>query len=167
MNRLTILKELGPNKHRKILVLCKCECGKEKVIVKSSITSGRIKSCGCLRQEKATERIIKIGAKQPGKGNGNWKGGKIITSSGYIGLRSYNKNCYIPEHRLVMEKIIGRKLLSNETIHHKNGIRTDNRVENLELWSTKHPKGARVKDLIKYAKEILKLYENIESEIGA
>jgi hypothetical protein len=166
MNRLTIVKELGPNKHRKILVLCKCECGKEKVIVKSSIISGRIKSCGCLHKEKATEQILKVGRRQAGNGNGNWKGGKFVNHHGYSVVYSSNypnRGTYDLEHRLVMEKIVGRKLLPNETVHHKNGVRTDNRPENLELWSTKHPKGMRAEDLVQYAKEILELYKDMKA----
>lgn len=66
---------------------------------------------------------------------------------------------YIAEHRLVVERLIGRELLPEETVHHRNGVRTDNRPENLELWSSRHPKGQRVADLVAWAKEMLALYE--------
>jgi hypothetical protein len=52
------------------------------------------------------------------------------------------------EHHVVMERMLGRPLRPYETVHHRNGVRDDNRRENLELWATAHPAGARVEDLV-------------------
>jgi hypothetical protein len=57
-----------------------------------------------------------------------------------------------------MQDIIGRPLVKGETVHHKNGIRNDNRPENLELWSEAQPAGQRVEDKVAYAIEILERY---------
>lgn len=62
-----------------------------------------------------------------------WKGGKIVDGNGYIKIRIGGGERYKPEHRIIMEKEIGRKLLSSELVHHKNGNRKDNRIENLLL----------------------------------
>ncbi len=67
-------------------------------------------------------------------------------------------NIEIAMHRKIMAEALGRDLLPEESVHHKNGDRADNRLENLELWSRNHPAGQRVSDLVKWAREILVLY---------
>ena len=68
----------------------------------------------------------------------------------------------ILEHRYVMEEFIGRPLLPHENVHHKNGNKEDNRLSNLELWSTSQPPGQRVHEKVTWAKEILELYDNFK-----
>jgi len=80
-------------------------------------------------------------------------------SNGYVKIPDPNKpGRYLNQHRVIMEEVIGRPLLSSENVHHKNGNRADNRPENLEIWSNVQPSGQRVEDKIEYAVEILKQY---------
>lgn len=86
-----------------------------------------------------------------------------ITSEGYVVYYwpehpNARKDGKIAEHTVVMSEKIGRPLRALENVHHKNGQRSDNRPENLELWRRMQPTGQRVTDLIEFAKEVLSEY---------
>jgi endogenous inhibitor of DNA gyrase (YacG/DUF329 family) len=97
-----------------------------------------------------------------------WENHKHVpqrTSGGYVRVyvgKDYpgaSKSGHTFEHRVVMAEIIGRPLLPEENVHHKNGVRDDNRPENLELWTRSQPQGQRVEDKIRWAREFLALYD--------
>lgn len=89
---------------------------------------------------------------------------------GYVLLRFPSKNGVrgddIYEHRYVMEQHIGRKLTDAETVHHVNGDRMDNRIENLELFSSRHGPGQRVVDKVAWAIELLQTYPEFAKDAG-
>jgi len=83
---------------------------------------------GFKHSEESKKKMIecKLREKHP-----NWKGGKILHHCGYIYILIDGH--YRVEHRYMMEQFIGRKLEKNEIVHHINGIKTDNRIENFEI----------------------------------
>ena len=94
---------------------------------------------------------------------GKLRGAGSVTDDGYRLLyRPGHPNAtaegFILEHRLVMAEHLGRPLDGQETVHHRNGNRLDNRLGNLELWASRHPPGARIEDLVAYATELLEKY---------
>jgi hypothetical protein len=80
-----------------------------------------------------------------------------VTPAGYV-RRSKPGGGSEYQHRVVMEESLGRELFPDENIHHKNGNRSDNRIENLELWPTKQPAGQRVEDKLEWADEMIARY---------
>jgi hypothetical protein len=145
-NRLTVLYRDRSQEFPKPVWVCRCVCGVVKSVRAGNLRMGTVKSCGCLLRQ--------VGSNHP-----CWKGGRNI-SEGYVVLTLYEGGAKrtIREHRYVMEQHLGRVLLADENVHHKNGDRLDNRLENLELWATVQPSGQRVSDLVDFALLILQRY---------
>lgn len=118
------------------------QCGEPFAVPKSKKNIAKFCSIKCSAQSRPTRSIIQ------GKNHPCWKGGRIKTGEGYISLWARGHpyaDCrgYVLEHRLVMEKGLGRYLKPFEKVHHKNGIRDDNRLDNIgKNWLTLivHPK---------------------------
>jgi len=93
------------------------------------------------------------GVMPSGENHPQWKGGRFETKDGYIQKKVNGKNVW--EHRYIMEEHLGRKLGKNEIIHHLNGIRNDNRIENLairnpnnhEKWTFTKLQAKRIREL--------------------
>jgi 5-methylcytosine-specific restriction endonuclease McrA len=99
------------------------------------------KQYGFAGKKHSEETKKKIGLKSVGR-KANWKTGKTKSKNGYIWIYMPDHPCamhgkYVYEHRLIMEKAIGRFLEGEEEVHHVNGIKDDNRLENLELFENK------------------------------
>lgn len=84
-------------------------------------------------------------------------GERVVDESGYVRIRVAGR-ASMAEHRYVMEQHLGRPLLRSENVHHINGVRDDNRIENLELWTKSQPCGQRVTDKVAWAVEFLEQY---------
>lgn len=111
-----------------------------------AVTGGSASLCKRhYERQRKTGDVGPPGLKIAPKGSGNW-----YMQQGYLRRSEYADGKLIrtiQQHAYVMEQILGRPLRPGENVHHKNGIRHDNRPENLELWVTTQPKGQRPEDL--------------------
>ncbi len=108
------------------------------------------------RKRQAIDLNLPIKKKNKnGMGHLSKNGYVYITKVGHPNAKNKGR---LFEHTFIMSAHLGRALKRGESVHHKNGIKSDNRIENLELWHKGHPTGQRLEDKLKWAKDILEEY---------
>lgn len=122
----------------------------------------------CPMHTRRLKKFGDVGPSLPARfRNGNWGEPQrqlFINDHGYTmvyhpEVPSANKKGYVLEHRWIMSEKLGRELYAFENVHHINGVKTDNRPENLELWVTSQPSGQRPSDLVVWSKQIIEIYD--------
>lgn len=138
-----IAESRAENKGNRTMWNCLCDCGNRKTVGTAELLNGRVASCGCYRKETATKQAL-TNAK-------NRFIGRKIKSNGYVAVYAPDHpkavaGGYVLEHRLIAESSIGRMLEDNEVVHHKNHIRTDNRIENLQIMTASEHRSMHMKE---------------------
>jgi len=155
VGRLVVIEFVESVKNYGVKWKCKCDCGNEVNVFRKDLTKKQnpTRSCGCLVADVNREKF-------GGSNNRLWKGGEpTVDGKGYLTFR-HGELRGVKQHRYIYEQHYGIKLLPHQNIHHINGIRTDNRIENLELWDTSQPSGQRIEDKIEFYFSILNQYKN-------
>ena len=153
---MTAIKPMGKDpKTGSYFWWCICDCGQDRILNAQKLLERRKRNygCGCRRGKSP---------KPTGADHHCWKGGRV-TRHGYRMLSVNGKKKWA--HRKAMEDFLGRRLRKGESVHHINGVKDDNRVENLELWTKSQPAGQRAIDLLDWAREIIYTYESEEAQI--
>lgn len=123
----------------------RCDCGVEF----STRGTTKAKSCKACSRENLR-----------GAGSTRWRGGKFVNSTGYVvitvpGHHRAGAQGYVLEHIVVAEKYYGTRIARDMSVHHINGIRSDNRPENLEIWDRAHPAGQRLVEKLDFYEQQL------------
>ncbi len=158
-------KEIGRKQLYDKFIFIKCpDCDIERWLiyqhVRKQLSKGLCHACSQHRHQREKHQ--------------NWKGGRIKTSDGYISIllelndtfypmtRKYDN--YVAEHRLVMAQSLGRCLTRQENVHHLNGVRHDNRIENLALTTNKkHNKKSLIQQLQQRIRELEQLHLRVDT----
>ena len=126
--RLTVLAYSHTDRHGYAAWICKCDCGREVIVCGHELRNNETKSCGCLQRETMSAMA--------GESSPTWRGGKKKNHYGYMLAKADNHprsdaKGYVLEHIFVAEQALGEYLPEGSIIHHINGIKDDNRLENL------------------------------------
>lgn len=147
-------KTFNPSSNHKKCPSCRYHATKTQVCSVCRIKKHSTKYSSCIKCTNKTK---------PNYGSGRYiKNGYVMVFQKGHPRASGSKGNYVFEHIIVMEKYLGRYLTKDENVHHKNGVREDNRIENLELWIKPQPSGIRAVDALHWAKAIIEKYEPIK-----
>lgn len=138
----TLISRLKPNSEKRVELICN-DCGKETSTSFANYTravkpdgSTNCKKCAMVKAGLAKRGKPIKGGNRPkvwGDKHSSWKGGRFIASDGYVHIHLGSPRKYRKEHFLVIEESIGRPLTSKEVIHHIDGDKQNNRIDNLVL----------------------------------
>jgi hypothetical protein len=128
---------LGPSYYDKVCTRCG-ELYSFTLKTRNDKTADRRKYCSaCLGD------VLRLAGQRTRRGKARY-----ISTQGYVYIRPEGSTQAMTEHKYVMERMLGRPMVKGESVHHKNGVRTDNRPENLELWVGAIRNGQRAADVV-------------------